>query len=180
MRSNSALYAVSRSPVMRCRFAIAASESDCLPTTHWIPGVSMLSCPSVRELSNVGPMIFGALQNVVERTQSHAHAAYGFDGSCSGAFHSPHPHDHTDAIRVSDAPCAAESACHFATWYQAASGSRPLRPPKPFVVAKLTINPTFDDGMPTLVKSATAFRYAVRSRRLPSTGPFFHVSVAGT
>src|SRR4051812_47478103 len=98
-------------------------------------------------------MIFGALQNVVERTQSHAHAAYGFDGSCSGAFHSPHPHDHTDAIPVSAATCFAASACHFATWYHAVAGCRPLRPPKPFVDAKLTISPSLFAGMPIDVKS---------------------------
>src|SRR4051812_27825706 len=104
-------------------------------------------------------MIFGALQNVVERTQSHAHAAYGFDGSCSGAFHSPHPHDHTDAIPVSAATSFAASACHFATRYHAVAGCNPLRPPNPFVVAKLTMMPTLFAGMPaSTVRFVTAWR----------------------
>ena len=81
---------------------------------------------------------------------------------------------------VSAATCCAASDCHFATWYHAESGSRPLRPPKPFVDAKLIIRPSRLGAMPIEVRSATACRYESRRLRLPSTGPLFHVAVAGT
>ena len=80
---------------------------------------------------------------------------------------------------VSAATCCAASDCHFATSYHASSGWRPLRPPKPFVVAKLIISPTRFGAMPIDVRSPTACRYESRSVRLPSTGPLFHVIVAG-
>ena len=62
---------------------------------------------------------------------------------------------------VSAATCCTASSCHFATWYHASAGSSPLRPPKPFVVAKLSISPTLFAGIPIDVKSATACRYVV-------------------
>ncbi len=164
---------------MSCSSWIASFESDCFPIKHWVPGVSTLSCPSVRDVTNVGPIAFGALQNESDRTQSHAHSAYGFAGSVSPADHSGQPHDQTDAIPVSAATCLSASACHFTTWYQSAAGARPLRPPKPFVVAKLTMSPSRSGVIPRLVKSATAWRYDARSVRLPRIGPRFHVDVAG-
>ena len=100
-------------------------------------------------------------------------------GSCSPTLQRPQPHDQTEAIPVSAATCFTASACHFATWYQAPTGTSPLRPPKPFVVAKLTMRPTLLGGMPTEVRSSTASRYRCRSVRFPSTAPCFHVAVAG-
>ena len=101
---------------------------------------------------------FGASQSDGDRAHSHAHIAYGLSGSCSAAFHSPHPHDHTDAMPVSAATCCAASDCHFATSYHASAGCSSLRPPNPFVVAKLTMIPTRFAGMPMDVKSVTACR----------------------
>src|SRR5207248_6687425 len=142
-------------------------------------GVSTLSWPSVRDVTNVEPIAFGASQYDSDRTHSHAHSAYGFAGSVSFADHSGQPHDQTDAIHVSPATSCTASACHFTTWYQAASGSSPLRPPNPFVVAKLSMRPSRSGAMPRPVKSATAWRYDARSVRFPRTGPRFHVDVAG-
>src|SRR5258708_5407180 len=146
---------------------------------HCVPGERTLSCPSVRDVTNAEPIAFGALQNESDRTQSHAQSAYGFAGSVSSADHSGQPHDQTDAMPVSAATWRRASACHFTTWYQAASGSRLLRPPKPFVVAKLTIRPKRSGVIPRPVKSAIAWRYDARSVRLPRTVPRFHVDGAG-
>ncbi len=92
------------------------------------------------EVSNEAPIVVGASQRPGERAHSHAHAASGFAGSVSAAFHSAQPHDQSEPAPVSSATAFAASACHFATWNQADAGWRPLRPPKPFVVAKLTIS----------------------------------------
>ncbi len=179
-RSNSALVAVSGSPVTSWSWRTAASESTCLPTRHCSPDASTLSCPSVRDASNADPIAFGALHSAGDRAQSHAHRAYGLSGSCSAAFHSPQPHDQTEAMPVSEATCCRASSCHFATWYHAVAGSSPLRPPKPFVVAKLVTSPSRFGAIPIAVKSPIACRYDSRRLRLPRIAPCFHVTFAGT
>src|SRR6266536_6129598 len=115
---------------------MASFESGCLPTRHCVPGDSTLSWPCMRETSKLAPIAVGASQSAGERVHNHAQSAYGLVGSCSTGVNSPQPHDQTDAMPVSAATCAAASACHFVTVYQAASGWSPLRPPKPLVVAK--------------------------------------------
>src|SRR5947209_17593690 len=109
---------------------MAAVESVCLPTRHCAPAPRTLSWPSVSDAVNPS-IAFGAAHSDGDRAHSQAHIAYGLFGSCSAAFHSPHPHDHTDAIPVSVATCFAASACHFATSYHASGGWRSFLPPKP-------------------------------------------------
>src|SRR5581483_4583360 len=132
-------------------------ETVCLPTRHCTPGPRMLNCPSVFDALKSG-IACGALHSDADRAHSHAHIAYGLSGSFSAAFHSPQPHDHTDAMPVSAATCCAASDCHFATSYHASGGWRLFLPPKPVVVAKLTIRPTRFAGIPLAVKSETACR----------------------
>ena len=59
---------------------------------------------------------------------------------------------------VSAATCRAASVCHLITWNQAPTGSRPLRPPNPFVVAMLIMIPTLFAGIPIDVMFSTASR----------------------
>ena len=151
-----------------------------LPMRHCAPAGRALSWPSTSDVLNAGPSCAGALQSDCERAQSQTQAACPFSGSCSPTLHRPQPHDQTEAIPVSAATCFAASACHFATWNHADTGSRPFRPPKPFVVEKLTISPTLLAGMAFDVRSEAASRYRCRSVRLPSTAPWFQVAVAGT
>jgi len=137
---------------------MAAFDRRRFPIRHCDPAGSRLSCPSVTDVSKAGPSWVGASHNDGERAHNQTQATCPFSGSCSPTLQRPHPHDHTDAMPVSPATWRNASACHFATWNHAETGSRPLRPPKPFVVAKLTIRPTLSAGIPIEVRFVTALR----------------------
>ena len=73
-------------------------------------------------------------------------------------FHSCQPQEKTEPSRSSAATSFAERASHFTTWYQADAGCRPLRPPTPFSLRKLSMMPSRFAGIPIEVKSMTDFR----------------------
>ncbi len=98
------------------------------------------------------------MQSVRLRAQSQTHAAFGFAGSRSLTFHSCQPQEKTEPSPSSAATSFAESASHFTTWYQAEAGWRPLRPPTPFALRKLSMMPTRFAGIPIEVSAVAAFR----------------------
>ena len=74
------------------------------------------------------------------------------DPSPSGST-SCQPQEKTEPSPSSLATCFADSASHFTTWYQADAGCRPLRPPTPFWLRKLSMMPSRFAGIPIDVRS---------------------------
>ena len=119
------------------------------PSTIW---------PALRERSKPCPRKRGALQSLRVRAQSQTHAAFGLAGSISLAFHICQPQEKTEPSLSSRATCFAESASHFTTWNQADAGCRPLRPPTPLWLRKLSMIPSRPAGIPIEMNGATALR----------------------
>src|SRR5262245_8703555 len=116
------------------------------------------SCPSVSEALKPEPAAAGPSQKEGYRAHSQTQAAPTLSGSCSAADHSPQPHDQSELMCVSAATCRSDRTCHFTTSYQEDAGWRPLRPPKPTVVAIVTISPIRCGGTPMSVSCVTASR----------------------
>ena len=94
----------------------------------------------------------GALQSLRVLAQSQTQAAFGLSGSISLRFHFCQPQEKTEPSPTSLATCFTESASHLTTWYQAEAGSRPLRPPTPFWLRKLSMMPSRFAGIPIEVR----------------------------
>ena len=178
-RSNNALSAALRSPVKVWSDPTARAPTAVNPGARQTVPWARRIWPSVREASNRGPSIRGALQSVRVRAQSQTQAAFGFAGSRSLAFHSCQPHEKTDPSPSSAETSFAESASHFTTWNQAEVGWRALRPPMPFSLRKLSMMPSRFAGIPIEVSGVIAARKLCRSSRLPRIGPSGQTFVAG-
>ena len=66
---------------------------------------------------------------------------------------------------------SAEIVFHFTTRSQALSGVSPSRPPLPRCDWKPMKRPTRCGGIPSAISFVSAVRYAIRTLRLPTTGP---------
>ena len=115
-------------------------------------------CPAASERLKRFPSMRGALQRLRVRAQSQMHAAFGLSGSISLLFHSCQPQEKIEPSPTSFATCLAESASHLTTWYQAEEGSRPLRPPTPLWLRKLSMRPSRFAGIPVDMSAVTALR----------------------
>src|SRR5262249_14251069 len=114
--------------------------------------------PTLSDRSNCFPSMRGALQRLRVRAQSQTQAAFGLSGSISLLFHSCQPQEKTEPSPTSLATFLTASASHLTTWYQADAGLRPLRPPTPLWLRKLSMRPTRFAGIPIEVIAITALR----------------------